>query len=139
MKKILWIEDDYLRLKGLMLPLEKIGFCIDYVADYASMLKMKLDSYDLFIVDLILPQKEVGEIVIDKEYIPMPGVKIVDELDKLRKPIIILTVVRDQEIFSHLKNKQNVRSIMTKGNIFPSDFKSEVLEILGVSNNGNPS
>lgn len=132
MKKILWVEDDYFRLKGLMRPLEKKGFIVDFAEDYPSFVKKLDQNYDLYVVDLILPQKEIGEKIKDGEFIELPGVKIIDEIDKLGKPIIVLTVVSDPALYEDLKKKNSVKKVLNKGNIFPTDFAEDVLEILGI-------
>ena len=41
MKKILWIEDDFTRLKGMMRPLEKEGFQIKFAEDYPEFEKLR--------------------------------------------------------------------------------------------------
>jgi DNA-binding response OmpR family regulator len=134
--KILWIEDDYRRLKGLFRPLEKIGHAVDYASDYPSYVRMKNQAeYDLYVVDLILPQKEEGQFLSEKEFIENTGLKVVTEIAKTDKPIMIVTVVENPEVHSQLRSIPNVKSILNKGELFPSDFKSEVLKVMGIEEN----
>src|SRR5512138_3706986 len=50
-KRILWIEDDYYTIKGLVKPLENDGFCIDIAIDGIEAYK-KLTSWQAY--DLIV-------------------------------------------------------------------------------------
>ena len=138
--KILWVEDDYVRLSGLMRPLEKKGFVVDHVLDYPSFDKLPdIESYDLYVIDLILPQKDHGKTVSDEEFVSLPGMQIIDRISDLGKPIIVFTVVIQAKVHKELEKKKNVKKILIKGNIFPSDFMEDVYDCLGMefpSNNG---
>jgi DNA-binding response OmpR family regulator len=134
MKKILWIEDDYLRLKGLVRPLEKSGFIIEYCTDYTSFLKKNTSDIDLYIVDLLLPQKEEGAIVSEEEFIDITGMKVINEIIKTDKPIVVFTVVENTVILSELRSMKNIKAILSKGEIYPSDFKNDIMKILEIGN-----
>ena len=56
-KRILWVEDDYYAIRGLMRPLERAGFQIDAATSAAVgyQLASQWKTYDLIVVDLILP------------------------------------------------------------------------------------
>jgi CheY-like chemotaxis protein len=63
--KLLWIEDDFLILDGLLAPLKKEGVAITTAADYNSAKEAinQAKSFDVAIVDLIIPHdhQEINE------------------------------------------------------------------------------
>lgn len=132
MTKVLWIEDDYDRIKGLTRPLEKNGFQITPVTDTESFFTLENKyNFDLYIVDLILPQKKNYDTLDPDEFENLPGIKIVHDLNSKGKKIIVLSVV-SEKIMRTLKRKYvNVLKIIKKGNVFPSDFRELVLELFG--------
>ncbi|SDU65861.1 response regulator [Desulfobacula phenolica] len=128
---LLWIEDDFDRLKNLVRPLLKKGFKVDHVTNLESYCeKQNLQKYDLFIVDLMIPQKKRnGDIT---EFDPYPGIQILKNLIDLNKPILVLSIVTDTEIMKTINKMDSSIKILRKGNVFPSDFKYEIYELLGI-------
>ena len=131
MKRILWIEDDAVRLEGLMDPLREEGFEVNTATDYPQFVeRLKEGKYDLFVVDLILPQASVGEQVAYEDFIDLVGLKIIDSLNKSHPeaPVIVVTVVKDTEA---VEQYANVKRVLHKGNLYPSDFQEVVHSIIG--------
>jgi DNA-binding response OmpR family regulator len=114
-----------------MRPLEREGYKIDVATDYPSFQQQfSKNRYNLFVVDLILPQKPVGETLQDDEFISMPGLRIIEEIAKKNRPIIVLSVVSEAHIYDQLNKIGNVVRILNKGTVFPSDFKEIVDEVM---------
>ncbi|MBU7017239.1 MAG: response regulator [Theionarchaea archaeon] len=99
MVRILWIEDegntDLIQYKQ---PLVEAGCVVD-VAETAAEAFSVLDSmeYDLYIVDLLLPQEDAFE-----GYIEFPGVeilrKMINEYQIDSGRVMVFTVVNDEEV-----------------------------------------
>lgn len=128
-KNILWVEDEYESLLGLIKPLLKSGYSVDCVVDEnQAMDQIKKHSYDLIIIDLILPsgikylnysRKLIGIDIITK-------LKL--ELD-MQTPILVVTVVNDPGIIQGLLDL-GVKNVLFKGALLPSVLKEEVIRIL---------
>ena len=141
-KRILWMEDDYYAIRGLMRPLELEGFKID-VATSVSECYIKGQAwtvYDMIIVDLILPLSNDENIPVEitkwiDENMEYPGIGMVKwfiEEKKVDCPLLILSVVNDVfERFQLPKNKSI--KILSKKGILPSKIKQEVLNIIGLN------
>lgn len=123
--KLLWIEDDFLLLDGLLAPLKREGVTITTVADYKSAQEAmeSASNFDIAIVDLIIPhdQPEPSE--------PL-GLSLVEQLKETAPdlPIMVLTVIRDKDIDIRLE-KLGVH-IMHKGAVLPSILCEKVREIV---------
>lgn len=127
--KILWVEDDAQKLKGLVKPLEKDGHKIIFAEDKKEALELiENDDFNLIIVDLIIPTGEQGNTGNDH----FVGVDLINDLKQknIVSPIIVLSVVRDYEIIKELE-RIGVKAILPKGSFLPSHLKNEVYRILG--------
>ncbi len=99
MVRILWIEDegntDLIQYKQ---PMVEAGYVID-VVETAQEAFDTLESmkYDLYIVDLLLPQEDAF-----KEYIELPGMeilkKMINKYEIEPEKIMVFTVVNDEEV-----------------------------------------
>ncbi len=139
-KHILWIEDDYYAIKGLMRPLEKAGFTVDAAASaHDGYLKaMQWQSYDLITVDLILPLSNDDRILPEKvaawqteEYTGVGLLKwLLTEL-QVKCPVLLLSVVRHPTHTFHLENL-GLAGYLPKRGLLPSHVKEEVFKLLGI-------
>lgn len=130
MKKILWIDDDYYIIKDLVRPLMKAGIIFENATDYPSFHeKFHSEKYDLFIVDLILPQQNIDKKTDQEELFGYTGLKIAAEIAQKNLPIVILSIVSDPEIRTNLNKLGSVIKIIDKGSVLPSDFKKIILDI----------
>lgn len=104
MVRILWIEDegntDLIQYKQ---PMVEAGYIVD-VAETAAEAFDTLDSmqYDLYIVDLLLPQENAFE-----EFIEFPGVEILKKMINETKVdpdrVMVFTVVNDEDVHNEIK------------------------------------
>lgn len=130
MVKILWIEDegntDLIQYKQ---PLVEAGYAVDVAETAAEAFDMlSLMEYDVYIIDLLLPQEGGLE-----GHIELPGVEILKKIVKEFKvnsdKIIVFTVVNDKDVHDEIRNL-GVKRIIVKG-LHPIDFlKKEVDKIL---------
>jgi DNA-binding NarL/FixJ family response regulator len=139
--RIIWIEDDYYAIKGLVRPLEKsekITFKID-VATSALEGFQKLGSsqaYDLIVVDLILPLFDQpgnlpAEVASWKEqkYVGIGLIRWLMSDVRPGCPVLILSVVEDPIQAFGLQDLGLVGSLPKRG-LLPSVVKEHVFNIL---------
>jgi CheY-like chemotaxis protein len=131
MVRILWIEDegntDLIQYKQ---PLVETGHVVD-VAETATEAFDVLNSmkYDLYIVDLLLPQEDVFE-----EYIELPGIEILKKMISHykidAKRIAVFTVVNDEEVHKEIRGLGIARIIVKR--LQDIDFlKVEIDKMIG--------
>jgi CheY-like chemotaxis protein len=129
MANILWVEDDYERIKGLGYFLEEEGhkFIAATTKKEAFQILDERKNFDLIIIDLILSE---GEDI--KPFDPFPGFKVLKRLKDLNLdvPIIVLTIVEDTEILNRL-NKYKIVELLKKGGFKPSELREAVHRVLG--------
>ena len=130
-KRILWIEDDADMLMGLVRPLERDGHEIVVAKNEREALEKVNESesdFDLLLFDIIIPtgiQGDMGEV-------PFVGMRLLEKLlveMKIKTPIIVLSVVRDQEMINEM-NSLGVKEVLPKGAYLPSKLKEKVYEVL---------
>lgn len=129
MANILWVEEDYKRIKGLFYFLEDEGHKVisALTKKEAFQILEKRDDISLIVVDLAIPEGETVE-----PFEPYPGFKVLDKFQQLNKkyPIIALTVFgEDSEIKIRL-NKYPIANVLTKGVFRPSELQDVVHKIL---------
>lgn len=137
--KILWIEDESFMIKGLLRPMEKLGFQIDIASSAIEgyQKSQNWNNYDILVVDLIIPlsgdEKTIPQTVKDWEKEPFAGIGLAKwlstELD-VDVPILLLSVVQDPLIIYDLK-KFGLQYYLPKSGLLPSLLKREMLQILG--------
>jgi DNA-binding response OmpR family regulator len=145
-KRILWIEDDYYHLQGLVKPLKKEGFEIIIAKCYEDAKKILDDNIDLDMVllDLIIPYSLTGSIVRKKKendyqnQVETPddlvenGINLFNYIRKdlkLNIPIIILSIVSNEDIINRL-NENGANEKLQKLGMLPLKLKEVVLELL---------
>jgi CheY-like chemotaxis protein len=129
-RKILWIEDDALRLKGLIRPLEKDGYIIKLALDEKQAIKaLDENDFDLILFDIIIPSGSNREEDYD-EYIGVRLAKEIVEKRNVKVPILGISVVNRPEILDSLY-ELGFEKILPKGYVLPSELKKEVDKILG--------
>lgn len=130
--KILWIEDDANMIMGLMRPLLKEGCEIDTALDLEkAKQRLKEKKYNLIVLDIILPS---GKDLRSKEdFMDLErfyGLKLLESMPIEFPPILVLTVVTDEEIIEYIKSFPKVKKVVSKGMLKPSELKEKVLGIL---------
>lgn len=139
-KKILWIEDDHYAIKGLLRPLELAGFQIDVASSAADAYQKVQDwqQYDLFVVDLIIPLSDDDREVIPEvrewekeEFLGIGLTKWLKDVQKVDRPILIMSVVGDIPTRINLEGYSSVYTLSKRG-LLPSRVKTVIFNILGV-------
>jgi CheY-like chemotaxis protein len=143
-KRILWIEDDYFAIGGLMRPLKKAGYEIDAATSAEEAYRKILDSpvsYDLIVVDLILPasDKESNDqdaqlpLVVhswkDEKYYGIGLIRWLIEVEKIECPVLMLSVVRDP-IKAYGLEHLGIAGYLSKTGLLPSWVTDQVLKLL---------
>jgi CheY-like chemotaxis protein len=140
-KRLLWIEDDYYAIKGLVRPLELNDFTVDVAtsAKDGHKLAQNWQEYDLLVVDVIVPVSEDDGNVLPEiqkwedsgEYVGIGLTKwLITEL-KVERPILLMSVVTDPIKRFGLTDMPNLYYLSKKG-LLPSKVKDEVFRILKI-------
>jgi len=140
-KRILWIEDDYYAIKGLVRPLEKAGFQIDIATAAVEGFRKATnwETYDLILADLIMPLSDSGEslpeIVGSWAIERYAGVGLLKwmMLDlKVGCPVLIVSVVQDP-ISTFDLGDLGLAGYLLKRGLLPSEVKKEVYRVLEIA------
>ena len=140
-KRILWIEDDYYAIKGLVRPLEKAGLTIDAATSaYDGYLKAQhWQAYVLIIVDLILPLSNGDPALPEKvtawqreEYVGVGLLKWLLSDLKVKCPVLLLSVVRHPTHTFQLENL-GLAGYLPKRGLLPSRVKADIFQLLGLA------
>ncbi len=128
-KRILWVEDEALKLEGLVKPLTDEGYLIDIAfSRVEAENKMRSESkYDLVIVDLIIPSGIEGDRGGDK----LIGVELIKKIKSElnpKIPIVVVSIVNDTAVINGLKNGF-IEAYLPKGALRPSKLKEVVDQI----------
>ena len=129
-KNILWIEDDVDIIGGLIFPLTKKGYNVNIVKSKHEYLKINdetIRAFDLIVLDILLPEgfkKKPTE-----RYTGFSVLEHIRQSRKLTTPVIILSVVRNDELLKEMK-KLKISKIMSKPKL-PSELEEEVEKIIG--------
>ena len=128
-KKLMWIEDDALRLEAMVYPLKQIGYEIILsfdAEDAIEKMEMFHDEICLLIIDLILPPGDLDSV----NYGPYIGLDLIKlfRSHNINIPIIVFTVVDKEEVMLELR-KLKVRKVLQKGRLLPKDIKKEVIKV----------
>lgn len=126
MKKILWVEDEYKSFRSFSFAI-KDSYEIVRAEDYVDAVnKFSVNNFDIYIVDIIIPgggKYSSVEEIFEKRREKFFGLKFIEYLiDKgCVKPIIALTVVREQEFIDKINRIDNSIKIIWK---YDSDGES---------------
>jgi CheY-like chemotaxis protein len=134
MSRILWVDDDYQVIRGLIRPLERAGYTFDNVGSIAAALK-KLHSdtlYDLAIIDILLPLDETILASMPAE-IKAAGTNAGEGLIAymryelgLKIPIIVMSILGgDRDLMARLEPYE-VSQFLHKGSLSPFQVKEAV-------------
>jgi CheY-like chemotaxis protein len=141
-RKILWIEDGAYQLRGLVKPLEKRGYRIEYALNAKEAIeKLNREDYQLILLDIIIPTGDDSNLD-DLELIEFVGLRLADKIVnemKINTPIIGITVVNNPRVIDHLYDL-GVMKIFFKGYLLPSqllDYIENFLAIYDRKNQGN--
>jgi CheY-like chemotaxis protein len=133
MSKILWIEDEANKIGGLVRPLIKDGNKVIIANDKVealSILSMETDI-DLIILDIIIPEGGDDHKTDIKEYVGCILLQTIRTELHITIPIIVLTVVDDEEILTAIR-KCGVSRVLRKGAYLPSNLRKEVYDLLSI-------
>lgn len=127
--RILWVEDEALKLEGLVRPLKKEGCEIDYAfSEYEAETKIKSGiNYDIIIVDLIIPSGVDGDLG-DRKLI---GVDLITKIKvdlRIPTPILVVSIVNDTDVIRGLD--KFIEFYLPKRALRPSKLKEEVDRII---------
>ncbi len=137
-KRILWIEDDYFAIKGLVRPLERDGFTFDVATSAVEGFykAQHWQAYDVILVDLILPLANSDEDLPEKvrswnneHYIGLGLLKWLKTELQVACPILMLSVVRNPVSKFKLENLR-LAGYLPKRGLLPSQVKANVLKII---------
>ena len=137
-QQILWIEDDYFAIRGLMHQLENEGFNIEAATSALEAFQKApgWESYDVILVDLIIPLTISDEPLPEKvkswkkeKYVGIGILKWLKRELKVDCPVLMLSVVRDPIARFNLENL-GLAGYLPKRGLMPSQIKTKVLEIL---------
>ena len=138
--KILWIEDDYHDIQGLVRPLEKAGFKITNAPTAVDgyELALKWNLYDMILADLIIPIRrgieEPPALVQAWDEDSHSGIAMVKWLLldlKVEIPVVMLSIVNDPLAAYNLGNLPGLYYLPKRG-IKPSEVKDFVFKILEI-------
>jgi CheY-like chemotaxis protein len=139
--RIMWVEDDYYAIKGLVRPLEKsdkISFNIDVATSALDGFKRLSGSaeYDLIVVDLILPLYDQPEALPptveswkEEKFLGVGLTKWLMSDVNPGCPVLILSVVEDPIPTYGLEGLGVAGSLVKRG-LLPSVVTEKVFEIL---------
>ena len=139
-KKILWIEDDFYAIKGLVRPLTKLGYEIDVATSAMDGYKkaQHWQGYDMLVVDLIIPVCEhdisIPETVqswAQEKHVGIGLAKWLKSEQKVDRPILLLSVVRDPIARFGLA-EYGLQHSLSKSGLVPTRVKDTVLSMLGI-------
>lgn len=137
-RRILWIEDDYYAVKGLVRPLEKRGIKVIKATSAIEGMRLAEDpeSYDLIIVDLILPLSDTSDPVPpeiekwrDERYVGVGLIKWLLTDRQVRCPVLVLSVVNDAPATFGLDG-MTIAGQLPKRALLPSAVEAAVLDLL---------
>jgi len=143
-KRILWIEDDYYAIRGLVRPLEKLGFSIESAISVSEAVEKLMDwqKYDLIIADIILPlfndnSKQIPEFIFDwkknldesSNYEGANLIKWAREKIGITTPFLVLSLISNPLSVLNLQNITNIYTVQKAG-LLPSHFEAKVIEVL---------
>jgi len=134
--KLLWVEDDYITISGVMLPLRKKGWEVTACADFLSARKRieSKERFDFFLIDLILPFTVEGDddnVGGDRDghrhesYLGASLIKLIRAKYGDAKPIGVFSVVFDPAIEQQLR-QFNVAVRFTKGTASNAEICSTI-------------
>jgi len=137
--RILWIEDEAFMVKGLLRPMEKIGFQVEVAKSALEGFQKALSwkQYDIIVVDLIIPLSS-DELTLpetvrqwdDEAYVGVGLAKWMAVELKVEIPILLLSVVRNP-LMAYDLEQFGLEHYLSKSGLLPSHVKDEILRILG--------
>ena len=145
MGTILWIEDDYEMIQGLIRPLEQSGHEIDPARTISSALE-KLHgnvAYELVVMDIILPSYESTQaswperirLSLDAGHEAGEGLIDYMRVDLgLRIPIVVMSVIADDSWLRSRLEPYEISDFLAKGRLTPTQVKDTVERVLNEFN-----
>jgi CheY-like chemotaxis protein len=136
-KQILWIEDDYYSINGLIRPLENQGFAFKVAASATESYKIVKanSSFDMYIVDMIMPmsndENEIPLIVKNWDNEEHIGIGIAKWLLcdlGVKRPVLLMSVAGNPIMKAGLNKYKNCYYLSKKG-LLPSKVKETVIQI----------
>jgi CheY-like chemotaxis protein len=138
MARILWIEDDYYHVKGLVRPLEQEGFTVVPSTSATDAYHKVQDwrSYAAIVVDLILPLRDqrTNELSPEVEqwgkeaYAGLGLLKYMHDELRVDVPVIVLSVVANEQ--SQNARRLGADEVLLKRGLLPSQVREVIHEVL---------
>ena len=132
MAKIIWVEDEAIKLSGLIRPLKIRHHEIDTAIDMSTAIKMiDKNKYDLILLDIIIPDGKTAKI---EDIDPYEGLNVLQHIHQHhnKTPVIILSVVNDNNVIRKIK-KMGYNNILSKGTLLPSRLLNTVNNVLRIN------
>jgi CheY-like chemotaxis protein len=128
-KKIIWIEDDTGIIRPVIRPLVNLGYKFITYANARDALDNleTIKTADLILLDMIHPPGAENNHF--SNYPGLDFLKIIRNEHQLDIPVVVLTVVTNEDVHEGLK-KLHVSDIINKP-VRPSVLKEKVLRALG--------
>jgi CheY-like chemotaxis protein len=146
-KKILWIDDDFYAIQGLLRPIQKEGYKVDVALSaldgYRKAQHWK--DYDLIVVDLILPisQEETAPDIVkswdSQEKYRFVGLGLINWLLKelqAKCPVMILSVVANP-ISTYGLEHLGLAGCIRKSGLLPLELKEELIKAINSPKKGD--
>ncbi len=135
--KILWIEDESFMMKGLLRPLQLMGYEIDIASSAAEAFikAKKWMDYDILVVDIIIPlsNEEVMPDEIKKwgaePYVGIGLAKWLAQENNVKCPILLMSIIGNPISIFEL-DKFGYKFYLEKSGLLPSTVKEKILQIL---------
>jgi len=128
---ILWVDDDYYAISGLMRQVEKSGARIDVATSYSEAINLiKANSYDKYVIDLIIPYGDDKDLSAKDENQRYLGLLLVQEIRAInhQSDVFVLSVAANDDDATGTMLKDFGVKLIAKGGLLPSDLKNILLD-----------
>jgi len=138
-RRVLWIEDDYYHMKGLVKPLKEQGV---EVVSARSVVEAKTQladwqNFSLILCDLILPYSDTQAVKPERDDseesdLVENGLSLIEYMTKeirVTIPVVVLSIVNSEPIVDRLSVNANVHFLSKRG-ILPVELCRILLETM---------
>lgn len=128
---LLWVDDDYYAISGLMRHVQASGAKIDVATSYSEAVKLiKVNSYDKYVIDLIIPYSDDKNLSAKQESEKYLGLLLVQEIraSNSQSDVFVLSAATNDDDSAGMMLKEMGVKLIAKGGLLPSDLKSILLD-----------